>query len=42
MQYTERIKEALQLSIQQTNDKLQLNVPLAVSVDIGNTYASCH
>ena len=42
MQYTERIKEALQLSIQQTNDKLQLNVPLAVSVDICKTYADCH
>jgi hypothetical protein len=41
-QYSERVKEALQLSITQTNEKLQLNVPLAISVDLGVTYAACH
>jgi len=41
-EYVPEIKEALQLAIQETNNKLKLNVPLAVSVDIGDTYAACH
>jgi hypothetical protein len=41
-QYSEEVKIALQSAIQQTNDKLQLNVPLAISVDIGENYAACH
>lgn len=41
-QYTEEVTTILQSAIKDTNDKLNLNVPLAVSVDIGETYAACH
>jgi DNA polymerase I-like protein with 3'-5' exonuclease and polymerase domains len=36
------VQEKLQKAIQQTNDKLQLNVPLGIDVQRGKNYADVH
>lgn len=38
----EKVKQALHKAIQVTNEKLQLNVPLGISIDIGQNYGEAH
>ena len=38
----ESIREKLQKAIEMTNEKLQLNVPLGIDVQVGKTYADVH
>ena len=38
----EIVREALLSSIEKVNDKLKLNVPLGISIDIGNNYGEAH
>ena len=38
----ELVKYKLQTAMVKTNEKLKLNVPLAISIDIGNNYAESH
>ena len=38
----ESVKERLQEAIEMANDKLQLNVPLGIDVQVGRTYADVH
>ena len=36
------IQEKLQKAIEMTNEKLQLNVPLGIDVQVGKAYADVH
>jgi hypothetical protein len=36
------IRNALQTSIKEVNQQLNLNIPLGISVDVGVNYADCH
>ena len=36
------LKNKLQKAIEMTNEKLQLNVPLGIDVQVGKTYADVH
>jgi hypothetical protein len=38
----EKVKQILQEAIKITNEKLKLNVPLGISIDIGDNYAESH
>jgi DNA polymerase I-like protein with 3'-5' exonuclease and polymerase domains len=38
----EKVKQILQEAIAITNEKLRLNVPLGISIDIGDNYAESH
>lgn len=38
----ELIKEKLNKSIQEVNEEIKLNIPLAISIDFGKNYADCH
>lgn len=38
----EEVTEKLQEAIRLTNEKLQLNVPLGIDVQVGDTYADAH
>ena len=38
----DKVREALTCAIKETNNKLKLNVPLGISIDIGSNYAEAH
>lgn len=41
-QYKEYVRNVLYKAMEETNNEVQLNVKIGISVDVGNNYAECH